>query len=56
MCSMRSVRLPSRPLTDASEALSPQIEALMTSEASVREKAIEVAAILGIKDDHSAAR
>ncbi len=40
--------LPSRPMNDASEALSPQIESLLASQEIVREKAIEVAAILGI--------
>jgi quinoprotein glucose dehydrogenase len=41
--------LSSRSLEDASKALAPQIDILMASEASVREKAIEVAAILGIR-------
>lgn len=41
--------LPARSAAAAPQALSPQIEILMASEESVREKAIEVAAILGIK-------
>ena len=41
--------LPARPVGDASEALAPQIDGLMMAEELVREKAIEVAAILGIK-------
>ncbi|WP_146457958.1 PVC-type heme-binding CxxCH protein [Rubripirellula tenax] len=38
-----------RPLSDAASALSPQIDLLMTSQESVREKAIEVASELGIQ-------
>ncbi|WP_246146300.1 PVC-type heme-binding CxxCH protein [Rubripirellula lacrimiformis] len=38
-----------RPRKEAADALSPQIDILMTSQESVREKAIEVAAGLGIE-------